>query len=326
MEPARGDHRPRHLHREEAGNGGGVTRVAKGLTAAQIDDFVHTYQRTRDTLGHDASHEPPPGPSTRLVEPGRLFSGIARVIATAHYDDGGRGIAAFRTWDRELQDLGQLEEPTALQWGSSVSRDPESRAIAREALRRLPAWLIDLHLTTGFRVRKACWAHGPAHWYFHPTQSGGALQCRGCLSRRNRSRGSVGGRDMRSTMWRHGEGVVLGLWLLAATAAHPVTLAWDPSAGATGYGLYYGLASRDYDTVLDTGPATRAVVDGLTVGLTYYFAVTAYIIPMRATIRMRYRRSSRPRIRHPRRSGSQPSERRHRPAQGGDDDPGGGVG
>ena len=81
---------------------------------------------------------------------------------------------------------------------------------------------------------------------------------------------------MRSTMWRHGEGVVLGLWLLAATAAHPVTLAWDPSAGATGYGLYYGLASRDYDTVLDTGPATRAVVDGLTVGLTYYFAVTAY--------------------------------------------------
>ena len=159
----------------------------KGLTEAQIDDFVHTYQRTRDTLGHDASHEAAAWTlhhgSSNLAA---YFLVCARVIAAAHYDDGGRGIAAFRTWDRELQDLGQVEEPTALQWGSSVSRDPESRAIAREALRRLPAWLIDLHLTTGFRVRKACWAHGPAHWYFHPTQSGGALQCRGCLSRRNK--------------------------------------------------------------------------------------------------------------------------------------------
>ena len=109
----------------------------------------------------------------------------ARAIAAAHYDDGGRGTAAFRTWDRELQDLGPIEEPTALQWGSSVGRDPECRAIARDELRRLPAWLVTLHLTTGFRVRKACWQHGPDFWFFHPTQTGGAVQCRRCLSRRN---------------------------------------------------------------------------------------------------------------------------------------------
>jgi hypothetical protein len=77
-------------------------------------------------------------------------------------------------------------------------------------------------------------------------------------------------------MSRHSEWCVIGLWVLAATAAYPFTLSWDPSAGATGYRLYYGLASQDYDTVLDTGPATGAVVDGLTVDLTYYFAATAY--------------------------------------------------
>ena len=78
-------------------------------------------------------------------------------------------------------------------------------------------------------------------------------------------------------MWRHSEGVILGLWLLlAATAACAVTLAWDASDRATGYRVYDGLASRDYDTVLDVGPDTRAVITGLTVGQRYYFAVTAY--------------------------------------------------
>ena len=81
----------------------------KGLTEAQIDDFVHTYQRTRDTLGHDASHEAAAWTlhhgSSNLAA---YFLVCARVIAAAHYDDGGRGIAAFRTWDRELQDLGQV--------------------------------------------------------------------------------------------------------------------------------------------------------------------------------------------------------------------------
>lgn len=81
---------------------------------------------------------------------------------------------------------------------------------------------------------------------------------------------------MRATVWRRGEWAVVGLWLLAAPAAQAVTLAWDPSTGATGYRLSYGDASGAYTKILEVGPATQAVVSGLTPGVTYYFAATAY--------------------------------------------------
>lgn len=63
------------------------------------------------------------------------------------------------------------------------------------------------------------------------------------------------------------------LWLTGDAAA--ITLQWEASARATSYRLYYGLRSLDYDTVLETGAATSAVVSGLTPGATYFFAATA---------------------------------------------------
>jgi hypothetical protein len=157
------------------------------VTAAQVQDFVETYRRTREIYGHDASHAAVVWSLQRA--PANLaayFLVCARAIAKAQYDDGGRGIAAFKTWDREVQDLaGPSDEPECMQWGSAMHHDPERLAIARDELRRLPQWLVDLHLTTGFQVRKACWEHGTASWYFHPTQTGGAVQCRRCMSRRN---------------------------------------------------------------------------------------------------------------------------------------------
>jgi hypothetical protein len=70
-------------------------------------------------------------------------------------------------------------------------------------------------------------------------------------------------------------------WLMAGLCllGSPVwglTLAWNPSLGATGYRLAYGRASGVYATVVDTGPATSASVNGLLVGETYYFAASAY--------------------------------------------------
>jgi len=159
----------------------------EGVTAAQVQDFLETYHRSRAIHGHDASHAATVVTLRRA--PSNLaayFLVIARAIAKAHYDDGGRGIGAFKTWDREMVDLSsEGDEAEFMQWGSALHRDPEHRAIARDELRRLPPWLVDLHLTTGFRVRKPCWEHGMDFWYFHPTQTGGAVQCRRCLSRRN---------------------------------------------------------------------------------------------------------------------------------------------
>jgi len=57
-----------------------------------------------------------------------------------------------------------------------------------------------------------------------------------------------------------------------------VTLAWDANVEPTvaGYRLYYGNESRTYGTTMEAGPATEITVEGLLVGQTYYFAVTAY--------------------------------------------------
>ncbi len=65
---------------------------------------------------------------------------------------------------------------------------------------------------------------------------------------------------------------------LSSSAETSVTLAWNPvlGSGATGYALYYGTASRSYSARLDAGTATQATISGLTVGATYYFAVTTY--------------------------------------------------
>jgi hypothetical protein len=57
-----------------------------------------------------------------------------------------------------------------------------------------------------------------------------------------------------------------------------VTLAWDPDASGSiaGYRLYDGMVSRAYTNVIDTRTATTQAVTGLTIGVTYFFAVTAY--------------------------------------------------
>ncbi|MFO1313581.1 MAG: PKD domain-containing protein [Burkholderiales bacterium] len=55
-----------------------------------------------------------------------------------------------------------------------------------------------------------------------------------------------------------------------------MTLAWDPSTGATSYRLYYGTSSGTYPNSINTGAATSATVTGLTAGQRYYFVVTAF--------------------------------------------------
>jgi fibronectin type 3 domain-containing protein len=44
----------------------------------------------------------------------------------------------------------------------------------------------------------------------------------------------------------------------------------------TGYRVYYGTTSRTYGSGLNASSMTTYIVPNLTVGRTYYFAVTAY--------------------------------------------------
>ncbi len=57
-----------------------------------------------------------------------------------------------------------------------------------------------------------------------------------------------------------------------------VTLAWDPESesGLAGYKVHYGTVSRSYSFTADAGNQTAAIITGLTAGVTYYFAATAY--------------------------------------------------
>jgi hypothetical protein len=57
-----------------------------------------------------------------------------------------------------------------------------------------------------------------------------------------------------------------------------VTLTWDPNTepDIAGYKFYYGVQSRIYTNVADVGNLITNTVSGLTEGMTYYFAVTAY--------------------------------------------------
>jgi hypothetical protein len=73
------------------------------------------------------------------------------------------------------------------------------------------------------------------------------------------------------------------IWSLVSLGASPlpqrsVTLAWDPSTepSVVGYRLYVGGASETYTNMIDVGNATTATTPGLTIGITYFFAVTAY--------------------------------------------------
>jgi len=60
--------------------------------------------------------------------------------------------------------------------------------------------------------------------------------------------------------------------------AGQVTLAWDMNSepNITGYKVYYGTASRNYDWFIDVGNVTQITITDIPNGATYYFAATAY--------------------------------------------------
>ena len=73
--------------------------------------------------------------------------------------------------------------------------------------------------------------------------------------------------------------LVMALFVPVGTGhSAQVSLAWDANTepNLAGYKIYYGTASHNYGWVLNVGKVTTYTVTGLTDGLTYYFAATAY--------------------------------------------------
>lgn len=80
--------------------------------------------------------------------------------------------------------------------------------------------------------------------------------------------------------------IILILFLLVKFAyAESVSLRWDapvtntdatPLTDLAGFKVYYGTATGVYDTNIDVGNRLCYVLGGLTAGVTYYFAATAY--------------------------------------------------
>ncbi|MGO9145552.1 MAG: fibronectin type III domain-containing protein, partial [Desulfomonilia bacterium] len=60
--------------------------------------------------------------------------------------------------------------------------------------------------------------------------------------------------------------------------ASGVKLNWveNSVSDVAGYKAYYGTASHNYQSHVDAGTFTSVEIDGLSAGITYYFAVTAY--------------------------------------------------
>ncbi|MEW6324490.1 MAG: fibronectin type III domain-containing protein, partial [Nitrospirota bacterium] len=57
-----------------------------------------------------------------------------------------------------------------------------------------------------------------------------------------------------------------------------MTVSWDANTESdlAGYKVHYGISSRVYTQSINAGNVTTRVVSGLSAGITYYFAVTAY--------------------------------------------------
>jgi hypothetical protein len=78
--------------------------------------------------------------------------------------------------------------------------------------------------------------------------------------------------------------ILASLFLAAILLSWPfdsiaqIRLAWDPNTepDVAGYQIYYGTASRSYRYSIDVGNVTTYTIQGLTQGVTYYIALTAY--------------------------------------------------
>ena len=72
--------------------------------------------------------------------------------------------------------------------------------------------------------------------------------------------------------------IITTLVLFSSNSAAQIKLGWNPETDPTviGYKVYYGTASRIYGVPVNVGKVTSYTLNGLSPGVVYYIAVTAY--------------------------------------------------
>lgn len=72
--------------------------------------------------------------------------------------------------------------------------------------------------------------------------------------------------------------LLMAAGIILASAAEPVTLAWNrsPNPIVTGYAVYYGGAQGTCTNRVDAGNETNVTIAGLQPGITYYFTATSH--------------------------------------------------
>ena len=158
------------------------------------ESYRFVRRRYGDDIAQEAYHELLAG--RHVLQPAAYLRKTAQLLSAAGYHDGRISHAHHHTWGREVLNTMVGDGPHPL-W-TSPAVNPARHAIAREALREIPAWLIAAHVEDGLVVRRRC-AHAYDQWYLSRYANGAQrLRCRGCVavhSRRAELRGGTDGGD-----------------------------------------------------------------------------------------------------------------------------------
>lgn len=153
-------------------------------------DLLHWYERYRPYQEEDVIQEAACVALEARQTPVKLFRYLVGYYGRVGYRDTGlRPDQKRHTWQRESVSPTDWQPGTPL-W-AIPTHTPERLAIARDALRRVPLWVIELHLTDDLVCRNPC-QHDRAEWYpyryDYPTHRMLIVKCRACLRERMRAR------------------------------------------------------------------------------------------------------------------------------------------
>jgi hypothetical protein len=147
--------------------------------------LLDAYAWVQRRYGEDVAQETMQHTLARQQGPAYVVA-LGRRLGHGGYADWRGSLSHWHTWGREA--VREIIGGQPL-W-TSVEGTPERKAIAREALREVPWWLIEWHVTEGITTRLRCRAHAVRWWYPYRDRRGvPGVRCRRCLAAKARRKG-----------------------------------------------------------------------------------------------------------------------------------------